>query len=61
MAQPPEPATKTGRPGQRRETLTPLADVLETRSRRPEVADLDGVVLHLDVQGLVVDPEQSSR
>jgi len=62
MAPPPEPAAKTGRPGQReRRTRTPLVDVLETRSRRPEVADLDGVVLHLDVQGLVVDPEQSSR
>ena len=39
MAQPPEPAAKTGRLGQRRGTRTPLADVLETRSRRPEVAD----------------------
>src|SRR5207249_10789967 len=30
-------------------------------SRRPELPGLDGVVLHLQVQGLVVDSEESRR
>src|SRR5437879_10121923 len=54
MARPPEPAVKTGRPGQRRGTCAPLADVLETKSRRPEVAGLEGVVLRRNARILTL-------
>src|SRR5207244_10656775 len=31
------------------------------RSRRPELLGLDAVALHLEVQGLVVDPQEARR
>src|SRR5437899_4345973 len=31
------------------------------RSRRPELRGLDAVALHLEVQGLVVDPQEARR
>src|SRR5881409_3105482 len=35
--------------------------IFTPRSRRPELLGLDAVALHLEVQGLVVDPQEARR
>src|SRR5437867_2426694 len=38
-----------------------FAEIFARGSRRAELSGVDTVALHLDVQGLVVDPEESRR